>query len=60
MTPAEYDNRKVPIDTIINNDPTLKAFLRDNEFSTENFDYQVDIMCAAIKIALDKWLDINY
>lgn len=50
----------VSLDTIINNDPTLKFFLRDSKIDYALLDHQVNVKCAAISIAIDKFLDINY
>jgi hypothetical protein len=49
----------VSLDAIINNDPTLKFFLRDTKIDYELLDHQVNVKSIAILIAIDKFVDIN-
>ena len=55
----EYDNR-MSFEDVVNSDPTLKYLIRDSKFDLENLEHQVNIRGAAILIAINKWIDINY
>lgn len=56
---AEYDY-KVQFEDVVNADPTLKLLIREHEFDYDLLEHQVNIRCAAVLIAINKWIDINY
>ena len=55
----EYDN-KVSFETVVQADPTLKYLIRDSEFDFDLLEHQARIRGAAVLIAINKWLDLNY
>jgi len=55
----EYDN-KIPFDTIVDSDPTLRFLIRESEFSFELLEHQARVRGAAIVLAIGKWIDTNY
>jgi len=55
----EYEN-KVPFETVVEADPTLKFLIRDSSFDFDILDHQVRVRGAAIVLAISKWIDINY
>jgi len=55
----KYDN-KIPFDSVVNADPTLKFLIRDAQFDFENLDHQMRVRGAAIVIAINKWINLNY
>lgn len=56
---TEYEN-KVPFESVVEADPTLKFLIRDSEFDFDLLEHQVNIRCAAILIAINRWIDLNY
>ena len=44
-------------ETIVQSDPTLKFLIRDAKFDADKLEHQIDIRCAAINIALGKYID---
>lgn len=55
----KYDN-KVPFESVVESDPTLKFLIRDSRFDFDLLEHQARIRGAAIMIAISKWIDINY
>ena len=51
---------QISLNTIINDDPTLKFFLREARLDLSFIDHQVNLMGAALLVALDKWIDHNF
>jgi len=47
------------MENIINSDPTLKMIL-NAEIDYKHFEHQVNVKCAAAKIALHKYLNWKY
>lgn len=47
------------MNNIINSDPTLKAFIKDNHIDWNN-EHQINLRCKAIEIALWKYLNWKY
>jgi isochorismate hydrolase len=54
------DKYIIPLDSVIDSDPTLRYLIRDAQFDFDLLEHQMSIRCAALKIAIGKWLDINY
>lgn len=50
----------ISLDTVINDDPTLKYLIRDAEYRPEIFEHQLDIRFGALKVAINKWIHVNY
>ncbi len=50
----------ITLDTIINDDPTLKFYLREAVLDLKLIDHQVSVMGAALMIAIDRWINTNY
>ena len=44
-------------ESIVQNDPTLKMFLRDNKIDGDKMEHQLNIKFAALRIALNNWID---
>ena len=59
MMNIEYDN-KVPFESVVEADPTLKFLIRDSEFDFDLLEHQMRVRGAAIVIAIGKWIDSNY
>jgi len=59
MMNIEYDN-KVPFESVVEADPTLKFLIRDSEFDFDLLEHQMRVRGAAIVIAIGKWIDTNY
>jgi hypothetical protein len=54
------NTNQISLDTIINDDPTLKFLLREARFDIKLLDHQISLCGSAIKIAISKWIDKNY
>lgn len=44
-------------ESVVQNDPTLKMFLRDSKIDGDKMEHQLDIKFAALRIALNRWID---
>jgi hypothetical protein len=48
------------LDNVINSDPTLRYFIKEATFDFENLEWQMSVSCAALKIAMAKWINLKY
>jgi hypothetical protein len=48
------------LDNVIDSDPTLRYFIREANFDFENLEWQMRVRCAALKIAIAKWINLKY
>lgn len=50
----------ISFEDVVNSDPTLKHLIRDTQFDFDNLEHQMNIRCAAILIAIDRWIVRKY
>ena len=50
----------ITLDNVIDSDPTLRYLIRDAVFDFENLEWQVRLRCAALNIAISKWINLKY
>ena len=50
----------VTLDNVIDSDPTLRYLIRESEFSFDLLEWQMTVRCAALKIAMAKWINLKY
>lgn len=48
------------LDSVIDSDPTLRYLIKESNFDFNLLEHQMSVRCAALKIAIRKWLDLNY
>jgi hypothetical protein len=48
------------LDNVIDSDPTLRYFIREATFDFDNLEWQMTVRCAALKIAMAKWINLKY
>jgi hypothetical protein len=48
------------LDNVIDSDPTLRYFIREAHFDFENLEWQMNVRCAALKLAIVKWINLKY
>ena len=50
----------ITLDNVIDSDPTLRYFIREAHFDFDLLEHQMTVRCAALKIAIARWIDIKY
>lgn len=45
------------MESIINQDPTLRFFIYESQFDYNKLDHQVNVTCGALKVALSLFID---
>lgn len=53
-------NYQISYEAVVETDPTLKYLITDTKFDFDKLEHQVNLRCAAIVLAISKWIDINY
>ena len=48
------------LDNVIDSDPTLRYFIREGNIDFENLEWQMTVRCAALKLAITKWINLKY
>jgi len=48
------------LDNVIDSDPTLRFLIREANFDFENLEWQMRVRCAALNIAITKWINLKY
>lgn len=55
----EYRN-EIQYEDVVQQDPTLKYFMRDAVLDFDKLEHQVDVIAASVVIAINKWLELKY
>ena len=51
---------EIEFENVVQQDPTLRFFLREATMDFDKLEHQANVMGSVIVIAISKWLDLKY
>lgn len=55
----EYNNQ-IKFEDVVQQDPTLRFFLREAKLDFDKIEHQTKIMGSCVVIAIARWIDLKY